>query len=339
MQRFTHYALLFIALAITNGSYAQSTIVIKFSHVASISSPRGMAAARFKELAELMTKGRVRVDIYANGQLYKDNEELEALQLNAVQMLVPPLSKFSALGIREFEVFDLPYLFPNYDGLHRVTQGPIGRDLLNKLDSKGMVGLGYWDGGFKNISANRPIHTPSDMRGLRIRIPPSKVLDSQMRALGATPWALTYPAVVESLRNNFIDGSENPPTNFISRPAGGSQKFLTLTNHGYLGYAVVVNKDFWDELPSDIRVQLSNAMFETTKYANNIAQQQNEQDLAVIKKSGKTVVYDLTDNEKDQWRKALIPIQQQMENRLGKELINAINRQLGNPSDFNLMVH
>ncbi|WP_243405348.1 DctP family TRAP transporter solute-binding subunit [Solimicrobium silvestre] len=315
---------------ITGSNYAQTTIVIKFSHVVANDSPKGLAAIHFKELAEKMTKGRVRVDVYPNSKLYKDNEELEALQLGVVQMLAPSLSKLSALGFHEFEVFDLPYLFPNKEALHRVTQGPIGRDLLSRLETKNIVGLGIWDNGFKSMSANKPIHTPDDMRGLKMRIQPSKVIATQMRDLGATPLTLSFTYAIDSLRFGLADGTENPPSNFYMMQFIDLQKYLTLTNHGYLGYAVIVNKKFWEDLPAEIRVQLSSAMNETTKFANAMAQQQNELDLAAIRSSGKTTVYELTEAERIQWRKALLPVQQQMETRIGKETLNAVTQEVGN---------
>ena len=174
--------LMFGALALAfSGMALADPIVIKFSHVVALDTPKGKAAEYFKKLAEERTKGKVRVEVYPNSQLYKDKEEMEALQLGAVQMLAPSLAKFGPLGVKEFEVFDLPYIFDNYAELHKITQGPIGASLLAKLESKGIKGLAYWDNGFKNFSANKPLKTPADFRGLKMRIQSSKVLDAQMR--------------------------------------------------------------------------------------------------------------------------------------------------------------
>ena len=172
---------------VSSAAFAQAPIVIKFSHVVATDTPKGKAAERFKELAEKATKGRVKVELYPNSTLYKDKEELEALQLGAVQMLAPSLAKFGPLGVKEFEVFDLPYIFPGKDVLSSVTEGQIGRDLLKKLEPKGIVGLGFWDNGFKVMSSNKPMHLPTDLKGQKLRIQSSKVLDAQMRALGANP--------------------------------------------------------------------------------------------------------------------------------------------------------
>mgnify|MGYP003384321786 CR=1 FL=1 len=306
---------------------AQAPIVIKFSHVVAIDTPKGKAAERFKELAEKGTKGRVKVEIYPNSTLYKDKEELEALQLGAVQMLAPSLAKFGPLGVKEFEVFDLPYIFPGKDVLYRVTEGPIGKSLLAKLDSKGIVGLSYWDNGFKVMSSNKPIHLPTDLKGQKLRIQSSKVLDAQMRALGANPQVLAFSEVYQALQTGVVDGTENPPSNLYTQKMFEVQKHVTLTQHGYLGYAVIVNKKFWDGLPADIRTELENAMKQATKYANAIAQQENDNALEAVKKSGKSTVYTLTDAEKAEWRKALLPVQKEMEARIGKDLIGSVNKE------------
>jgi len=327
MTRVQHYALLFMILAIiASNIYAQTTIEIKFSHVSDPGSPKGLAATHFKKVAEKMTKGRVRVEIYPNGQLYEDNVALEALQLGAVQMLAPSPSKISQLGFHEFEIFDLPYLFPDRAALDRVTQGAIGLTLLHKLETKGMVGLGFWDNGFKSMFTNKPVRIPGDMQGLKMRVDPSSVLASQMKTLGAIPYLIAFPDMVTLLRRHVIDGLENTPSNLYSQKAVKLPKYLTMTNHGYLGYTVIANKKFWRHLPPEIRVQLHNAMKETTKYANQIAQQQNESDLASMKESGKITVRELTYNEKKLWVEALLPVHKEMENRIGAKLLTAVNQ-------------
>ncbi|MCH8619351.1 TRAP transporter substrate-binding protein [Undibacterium sp. TS12] len=318
---------LLAASLVSGAAFAQTPIVIKFSHVVSNDTPKGKAAERFKELAEKATKGRVKVEVYANSTLYKDKEELEALQLGAVQMLAPSLAKFGPLGVKEFEVFDLPYIFPSKDVLYAVTEGQIGKDLMKKLEPKGITGLGFWDNGFKVMSANKPMHLPADVKGQKLRIQSSKVLDAQMRALGANPQVLAFSEVYQALQTGVVDGTENPPSNLYTQKMHEVQKHVTVTNHGYLGYAVIVNKKFWDGLPADIRAQLDEAMKAATKYANAIAQQENDNALEAVKKSGKTTVYVLTDKEKAEWRKALLPVQKEMEGRIGKDLIANVNKE------------
>ena len=222
-------------------------IVIKFSHVVAVDTPKGQAAEYFKKLAEERTNGAVTVEIYPNSQLYKDKEETEALQIGSVQMLAPSLAKFGPLGVKEFELFDLPYIFDGYETLHTITEGPVGKKLMNKLEAKGIYGLAFWDNGFKVMSANSDIRKPEGMKGLKVRIQSSKILDAQMRALKAIPQVMAFSEVYQALQTGVVDGTENPPSNLYTQKMFEVQKYVATTNHGYLGYAVITNKKFWDE--------------------------------------------------------------------------------------------
>jgi len=317
-----------LGLAASNVA-AQQPIVIKFSHVVAVNTPKGKGAEYFKKITEERTKGRVRVEVYPNSSLFKDGEEMEALQLGSVQMLAPSVSKFGPLGVREFEVFDLPYIFDNYDELHKVCDGPVGKQLFKKLESKGIIGLAYWDNGFKDMSANKLLRKPEDMKGLKMRIQSSKVLDSEMRALGALPQVMAFSEVYQAMQTGVVDGSENPPSNFYTQKMFEVQKGLTLTDHGVIQYAVIANKKFWDGLPADIRTTLEGAMKDATKYANDIAKKENEDALAAVKASGRTEIITLTPQEKDAWKRALLVVHKENESRIGKDIIEAVYKETG----------
>jgi C4-dicarboxylate-binding protein DctP len=307
--------------------------VIKFSHVVAEHTPKGKAALFFKKRAEEMTHGRVRVDVFANSTLYKDKEEMEALQIGAVQMLAPSLAKFRPLGVKEFELFDLPFIFDDYKELHKVTQGPIGRELLKRLESKGVQGLAYWDNGFKSFSANRPLRTVEDYKGLKMRIQSSKVLELQMRALGSIPQVMAFSEVYQALQTGVIDGTENPISNLYTQKMHEVQKHLSLTNHGYLGYAVITNKKFWDGLPDDVRHSLEQAMQESTSYANSIAKQENDAALDAVRRAGKTEVYTPTADERLALKKALFRVHKEFAPRIDDALINSVYKETAfNPS-------
>ena len=308
---------------------AQQPIVIKFSHVVAVNTPKGKGAEYFKKLAEERTNGRVKVEVYPNSSLFKDGEEMEALQLGSVQMLAPSVSKFGPLGAREFEIFDLPFIFDNYDDLHKVTDGAVGKALFKKLDSKGITGLAYWVNGFKDMSANKPLRKPEDMKGLKMRIQSSKVLDSEMRAYGALPQVMAFSEVYQAMQTGVVDGSENPPSNFYTQKMHEVQKYLTLTDHGVIEYAVIVNKKFWDGLPADIRTTLEGAMKDTTKYADDIAKKENDDALAAVKASGKTEIITLTPQEKAAWKKASLVVHKENESRVGKETIETVYKETG----------
>jgi C4-dicarboxylate-binding protein DctP len=308
----------------TTALAAPAPIVIKFSHVVAQNTPKGQAADYFKKIAEERTKGRVKIEVYPNSQLYKDKEEMEALQLGAVQMLAPSLAKFAPLGVKEFEVFDLPFIFDNYQELHKVTQGPIGAKLLAKLEAKGIHGLAYWDNGFKVMSANKPLKSIADFKGQKMRIQSSKVLDSQMRSIGAIPQVMAFSEVYQALQTGVVNGTENPPSNLYTQKMHEVQKYVTVSEHGYLGYAVIVNKKFWAGLPADIRTALESAMKDATKFANDVAKKDNDEALAGVKKSGKSQILTLTPQERDAWKKAMDKTHKDNMSRIGADIVKEV---------------
>jgi len=314
----------FVCLLLPAAWADDGTIVIKFSHVAAPQAHKSRATEHFKHLAEAYTNGRVRIELYPNSQLYKDKEELEALQLGAVQMLAPSVSKFGPLGIKAFEVFDLPYIFAGYDELTKVTGGNIGRELLERLETKGLVGLAFWNNGFKVLSANSPLKSPDDVLGLKMRIQASKVIEAQMWALGGLPQVMAFSEAYQALSSGVVDGTENTPANMYNQKMFEVQKHATLTNHGYLGYAVISNAKFWRGLPADIRSALERAVAETTPVANRLAYEENEAALAEMKKTGRTVFHEPTPDERAAWMAALVPVHEEMSGRVGQDLIERI---------------
>ncbi len=311
------------------GMAASAQTVIKFSHVVALDTPKGKAAEFFAKKAGELTKGKVKVEVYANSALYKDKEEIEALQIGAVQMLAPSLAKFGPLGVKEFEAFDLPFIFDDRDDLHKITQGAVGASLMAKLEPKGIKGLAYWDNGFKSFSANTPLKSVADYKGKKFRIQSSKVLEEEIRSVGGIAQVMAFSEVYQALQTGVVDGTENPISNFSTQKLHEVQKHLSLTNHGYLGYAVIVNKKFWDGLPDDVRGQLEQAMKEATTYANKIAQEENDSALEVVKKSGKTVVYTPTKEERLALKKAMAPVHTKMAERVGKETLQTIYKETG----------
>ncbi|MBX3527086.1 MAG: TRAP transporter substrate-binding protein [Methylobacteriaceae bacterium] len=317
------------AFGATAPAFAADPIVLKFSHVVAPNTPKGKGADKFKELGEKYTNGKVKIEIYPNSQLYKDKEELEALQLGSVQMLAPSLAKFGPLGAKEFEVFDLPFLFPSVEALHKVQTGPIGKRLFKLLEGKGIVGLAFWDNGFKDFTSNKPVKVPDDLLGLKIRIQSSKVLEAQMKAYGAVPQVMAFSEVYQGLQTGVIDGQENTPSNIYTQKFYEVQKYGADTNHGYIGYAVIVNKKFWDGLPADVRSGLEKAMHEATEYSNSIAKTENDDAMTAMVKSGKTDFYKPTPADIKKWRAASKPVWNEMSSRIGKDLLKEVEKEVG----------
>lgn len=323
-----------LILALSNvlpASAAEGTnvISIKFSHVAAVDTPKGQGAERFKKLAEERSKGRVKVDVYANSSLFKDKEELEALQIGSVQMLAPSISKFGPFGVKEFEVFDLPFVTPDLAAFRRVTNSEFGASLMKKLEGRGVRGLAFWDAGFRVITANRPIHKLADYKGLKIRINSSKVIESQMRAIGVLPQTMAFSEVYMALQTGVVDGADTVMSNVLTQKFHEVQKHISTLHHTHQAYIVVVHKKFWDGLPADIREILERSMADATAYANGLSVAEERDATERIKASGKSVIYDPTPAEREEIKRAMMPVHREMERRLGRENIQAMYKAAG----------
>jgi C4-dicarboxylate-binding protein DctP len=315
--------------ALTGAAQAQQPIIIKFSHVVSPDAPKGKAAVVFKELAEKYTNGRVKVEIYPNSSLYKDKEELEALQLGSVQLLAPSISKFGPLGVKEYDVFDLPFLMSDDTRARQMTASPMMADLNKKLEAKGVSPLAYWDNGAHVYTANKPLIRPEDFRGLKLRIQGSKVLDAVARELGAIPQIMAFGELYQALQTGVVDGEDNVPSNILTQKFYEVQKYLTVSYHGRLTYALVTNKKFWDGLPADLKGPLTRAVKESTDFFDETAAKDNVDALEKIRASGKVQVHVLTDEEKKAWVAKLMPVHKEMQSRFGKDFIDKIYKASG----------
>jgi C4-dicarboxylate-binding protein DctP len=166
-----------------------------------------------------------------------------------------------------------------------------------------------------------------------MRIQSSKVLDSQMRAVGAIPQVMAFSEVYQALQTGVVDGTENPPSNLYTQKMHEVQKYVTMSNHGYLGYAVLVNKKFWMGLPADIRTILEGAMKDATKYANDIAKKDNDNAMAEVKKSGKSQIITLTPAERKAWMKAMDKAHKDNAARIGNDIVQEVYKATGyNPN-------
>jgi C4-dicarboxylate-binding protein DctP len=317
-----------IALAYGKPGHAQAPIVIKYSHVVANDTPKGKGSLKFKELAEKYTGGKVKVEVYPNSQLFKDKEEIEALQLGSVQMLGPSTAKFAPLGAKEFEALDLPWLFKDEDTYAKSMKGTVGQWLFKKLEAKGITGLAYWDNGFHMVSANRPLLMPADFQGLKVRISGSKIADQYFRNVGSIPQIMAFSEVYQALQTGVVDGCENTASNYLTQKFHEVQKHITMSYHAHLQYAVIVNSKFWSSLPADIRAQVDKAMDEATDYTNSIAVKENEDALAEIKASGKTSLHTLTAEQRNAWHTAMAPTYHWAKGRVGTEILDLLAKDL-----------
>ncbi|MDD5027997.1 MAG: DctP family TRAP transporter solute-binding subunit [Rhodoferax sp.] len=307
---------------------ARAAITLRFSHVVAEETPKGLAANRFKVLLEQRSEGRIAVQVFPNSQLYGDRDEMQALQLGAVDLVAPSLSKFGRIGLPEFELFDLPFTFDSLTQVRRITQGPLGQRLFEGLTRQGLIGLGYFDNGFKQMSANRPLLAPANFAGLRMRVQPSGVISAQMRALGAQPVTLGFSETRQALASGVVDGTENPVSNFWTQGMHLVQRHLSLTDHGYLGYAVVTNQRLWQHLSPNDRKLVQQALQDALTFANDIADRQNDQALQALRASHATQIHLLTPAQRDQLRQAVRPVQRHLAKRIGAHWLDQLQQAL-----------
>ena len=322
MRTISSFVAVVIALAFSAGS-AQAQTIIKFSHVVAENTPKGKAALKFKELAEKKLPGKVTVQVFPSSQLFGDAKELEALLLGDVQFIAPSLSKFDRYT-KKIQLFDLPFLFDDIAAVDAFQSGPEGKALLESMKSRGLLGLGYWHNGMKQLSTNKDkLQRPEDIKGLKFRIQASDVLEAQFRQLGANPQKMAFSEVYQALQTGVVDGQENTWSNIYSQKFYEVQKTIAETNHGVIDYMVVTNAKWWDGLPADVRKGLSEAMAEATAYGNKIASDINESDRKRIADAGKAKIQKLTKDDVAAWRKAMEPVWKKFEGDIGRDLIDA----------------
>ena len=303
---------------------------IRLSHVVAPDTPKGMTLERFRMLVEERTGQRIRVHIYPQGQLYGDQDEMQALQLGAIDMVAPSLSKFGPIGFPEFELFDLPFLFDSVADVRRITQGPVGQRLLDRLGRQRLLGLGFFDNGFKQMSANRPLLEPAHFAGLRMRVQASRVIAQQMRALGASPVTLPFSETRRALESGVVDGTENPVSNFWTQNMQAVQRDLSLTQHGYLGYAVVTHQRFWLNLPGADRALLHDALREALAYGNSIADVHNDRALAALHATGAARVHSPSAAQRQRFKTAVMPVHADLARRIDPAWLQAVREALPN---------
>ncbi len=303
-------------------SASSEPYVIKFPHVTAPGTPKGRTAERFKEVAEERFPGRVVVEVYPSSQLMNDDDSLEALAFGEIQMIAVSLSKFDRLT-KAFQIFDLPFLFPDLTSVERFQSSDYGQELLDVITDKGYQGLAFWHNGMKHFTGPRPMRTPEDARGLKFRIMESDVLQAQVQTIGGNPQKMALGEVYQALQTGAIDAQENTWSNIYSSKFYEVQPYVMETNHGYVGYLVAVNPQFWGSLPEDIRTGLEAVVAEVTAWGNAQAAAINQDARGLVADSGRTEIVGLTPEELTSWRETMAPVWEQFEQDIGAERIIA----------------
>jgi len=307
-------------------------IVIKFSHVVAEDTPKGQAALRFARLVAERTGNRVEVQVFPDSVLYKDGEELNALEENKVQLIAPTTSKLGEL-FPEMLLFDLPYAFADTDQVHRATDGEIGKKLADAMGKSNLLPLAYWDNGFKQMTSNKRLLVyPADFYGLTFRVMMnSRVLEEQFHAFGAETVQLPFNEVYRALASGAVHGQENTMSNIVSQKFYEVQPYITISNHGFMCYVVLTNASFWQSLPEDVRKIIQETMAEVTAWEREKAKELNERDLTRVKASGKVQIHVQTEEERKVWKKVWEPLYDRFSPVIGPDLVDALRKMSHHP--------
>lgn len=323
IKYFYRIIMIISSLMLASGlALAQTPIVIKFSHVTAESTPKGQGALLFKKVVEERLGDRVIVEIYPNSSLFGDGQEMDALLIGDVHLLAPSVTKFEHYT-KQAQIFDLPFLFNDYEAVERFTLSPEGRSILTSMEDSGITGLAYWNNGMKQLSANKPLRVPRDARGLKFRVQPSTILEDQFLAVRANPRKMSFAEVYQGLQTGVVNGTENTYSNYFSQKVHEVQKYMTESNHGPIVYMVIANTDFWKGLPIDLQNDLSEILAMVTREVNRQANELNMRDKQRIEESGRTEILYLTQEERNQWREAMKPVWRKYANEIGQHIIDA----------------
>jgi C4-dicarboxylate-binding protein DctP len=309
------------------------SFTIKFSHVVTAETPKGQAAEKFKELVEKQSDGKIKVEIFPNSELYGDEDELQALQSGSVQMLAPSSAKFTTIA-PQLQVLDLPFIFDSVDDIPEIVSpdSNVGKAIFEneKLASKNIKVLGLWDNGLKQLSSNTEMTKPDDLNGLKFRIQPSDVLRSQFKSWGANSTPLAFAEVYNALQQGVIDGQENPYSNIESQNMQTVQKHISESDHGYIGYVLAINNDFYDKLPDDLKKVVEDSAEEASTYNREIAADLNQKAKDKIEKGGKSKITKLSDSERQDFKDAVVPsVWKQYSDIIGEDLIDELLKKQG----------
>src|SRR5688572_2466691 len=278
------------ALALSAFGLAQAqTKTIKFANQNAKGHPIVLGMEKFGELVEQKSGGKMKVNVFPGGALGSDQANVSALQGGTLEMASMNSGIFASL-VKDFEIYDFPFLFGNPKEADAVVDGPFGKSLHTKLEEKGVVGLAYYELGFRNITnSKRPLNKVEDIAGLKLRVIPNPINVDWVKALDANPTPLPFPEVYAAMEQKAIDGHENPVTVIAANKLYEVQKHLAITNHQYNPQSVIISKKFWDTLSAAEKQIVQEAAQESAKYQREQARAQVATALDTLKKNGMQV--------------------------------------------------
>ncbi|SLM30471.1 putative TRAP dicarboxylate transporter, DctP subunit [Desulfamplus magnetovallimortis] len=260
-------ALLFLCFAPYSRVLSEpSPVQIRFSHVDGANTPRGWGALEFAKRINRAMEGKIEIEVFSDGVLYNDNQAIEAVAMGALEMAAPSSDKFKGF-VPGLQLFDIPFLFNDINSVHKAIDAGIGRKIKELFEQRamGITLLGFWDNSFKQFTCNtNALQTPLDFKDLKLIIGDSEILQAQINAFGAYGYQTEYSKVYEMLERGIMDGQEDSACNIYNFNYNKVQRYLTFSNHGYMGYLVIINQNFWKSLPWTMRKQMTAILKDVT---------------------------------------------------------------------------
>ncbi|RDW22149.1 ABC transporter substrate-binding protein [Oceanobacillus arenosus] len=285
--------------------------------------PQYKGLLKFKEIVEAETDGAIAVETYHSGQLGDDRTAMEALQLGSQEVTVPstaPVANF----IPEYAVFDIPFLFPNEQVADAVLDGKVGTKLLEMLDEQNLVGLAYWENGFRDMSNSKhPIESIADFDGLKIRTMENDLHLAAFRELGANPTPMAFTELFTALQQGTVDGQENPLSTIYLEGFHEVQDYVSDTHHIYTPFVFLVSKPFFDGLPAEYQEIVRSAAVEAGQYQREINREANEEYKQGLIDEGVEFT-EMSEEAIAEMRDAVKPVVEEFSEKIGKELVDEI---------------
>lgn len=303
----------------SNDGGGQQKIVMKLGHDLLEDTPQHYGALEFKKMVEEKTDGRIEVQIFPAGQLGTDIETAEMMQSNTVEAGLIPTAKLSGFHA-PLQLLDLPFLFPSREVTYKVLDSELAEDLFGPMEKIGLKGAAFWESGFKQFTANNEIRKPSDFEGLKIRVMESPLLIAQYRALGANPVPIDFSETYNALQQKVVDGQENPLVSITKMRFYEVQNYMTLSNHGYLAYAFLFSKGFWDSLSAEDQEILFQAAREAATLEREETVRREDGFIKTIEESG-TIVTRLSDEEMATFAETMKPVHEEFADVIGRDLL------------------
>ena len=297
-----------------------SVFKLKFGHDMPIDSAQHISALKFAEIVNHRSNGRLEVDVFPAQQLGNDHQMIEAARAGDLDIILPPTAKLSTL-VPSLQFADIPFVFPNREDAYEILDGEPGKMLLEKLKAHGLIGVAFWESGFKHFTANKAIRNPSDFRGLNVRVMKSRIIMDQFKSLGANPIPIDFHKTYEALRDGVVDGQENPLVSIVNMKFHDVQSHVIISHHGYLGYVFAFSKKIFESLPSDIQDILESTAKELTLFERKETIEREKAFIQTIEDSG-TIVYNLTEGERDLFQKATEHIGETYKELIGADILD-----------------